>query len=210
MRWGILSDIHGARPALERALALFRERGVERIAVLGDNLGRGDSVGCVERIRAVADLSVVGNRDLDWQDRVPLEVARYVLGLPRIAQAADFVATHGDARLTRDLSSADIRAGFRRARAWLSAHGCRVWLFGHTHHARVWRLDHDGDRDESAALCYDVRTAELPAVVSLADDRPGTRWAVNVGSVGLPFSGKGPASAAIYDPAAQTVTFVPV
>src|SRR4051794_14785756 len=84
-RWGILSDIHGNLPALERALDGLRERGAERIAVLGDNLGRGDSAGCVKLIRAVADVSVVGNRDLDWQDRVDKETKAKVSTLPGLA-----------------------------------------------------------------------------------------------------------------------------
>lgn len=205
-RWGVLSDVHGNLPALERALALFRERGVERIAVLGDNLGRGDAAGCVARIRAVADLAVVGNRDLDWQGRVDPETAAYVRGLLRLGRADDLVVTHGDARLTRDLASGEIRAGFRRARNWLEAHGCRIWLFGHTHHARVWRLGADG----GAELRYDVLRDGLPARLSLADGAPGDRWAVNVGSAGLPFPGKGPASAALYDGVARTVEIVPI
>lgn len=204
-RWGILSDIHGNLPALERALLICADRGVERYAVLGDNLGRGDSAGCITRIRALADISIVGNRDLDWADRRGEMVRAYVLALPRTARADDFIASHGDARLTRDLSSAEIRAGFKRVRARLASSGARVWLFGHTHRARVWRLD-----DPSSVLLFDAAVDSLPATISLPRADPSVRWAVNVGSVGLPFPGKGPASFAIYDSAAETVTFLPV
>lgn len=68
--WAFLSDIHGNATALERAIALARERGATRFACLGDLLGRGDPARCVDLIRELADLSLVGNRDLDWQDRV--------------------------------------------------------------------------------------------------------------------------------------------
>lgn len=206
-RWGLLSDIHGNLLALERAVQVCREQDVERFAVLGDNLGRGDSDGCIALIRAVAEVSVQGNRDLDWQHRVSEQTAEYVLGLPRLVQTDDFVATHGDARLTRDLSSGEIRSGFRRAPAWLAEHTCRIWVFGHTHRARVWRL---GASEPAAVLLFDGATRPLPQTISLDDGDPATCWAVNVGSVGLPFGGKGPASFAILDTAARTVEFLPV
>lgn len=204
-RWGVLADIHGNRPALERALAGFEERRVERVAVLGDNLGRGDSDGCVELIRRVADVSVVGNRDLDWQDRVGESAREYVLGLPRVAVEDGLAFSHGDARLTRELSSDEIRAAFRRAWAWLAANGCRAWLFGHTHRARVWTL---GASDEAPGLRFDAATDGLPATIAL--DGTAVIWIVNAGSVGLPFPGKGPASATVFDAVAGTVELFPV
>lgn len=204
-RWGVLADIHGTRPALERALAGFEQRRVDRIAVLGDNLGRGDSDGCVELIRPVADVSVVGNRDLDWKDRVGESAREYVLGLPRVAVVDGLAFSHGDARLTRELSSDDIRAGFRRARAWLATNGCRVWLFGHTHRARVWTL---GEPDDAPRLRFDAATEVVPARIEL--DPGSATWILNAGSVGLPFPGKGPASATVFDTSDRSVELFPV
>jgi predicted phosphodiesterase len=208
-RWGVLADIHGNLRALEMALACLRERNVDRIAVLGDNLGRGDSDGCVELIRTVADVSVVGNRDLDWKDRVGAAAADYVRGLPRIAQIDDLVFSHGDARLTRELSSDDIRADFRRARTWLAANGCQTWLFGHTHRARVWAI---GKPDATPRLLFDAATDPVPAVIHVGDE--ATNGAairiVNAGSVGLPFPGKGPASVTVYNTTAGVVEIFPL
>jgi predicted phosphodiesterase len=208
-RWGVLSDIHGNLSALERAMATFGERGVERIAVLGDNLGRGDSDGCVATIRQVAEVSVLGNRDIDWQQRVSRESADYVLGLPRIAMADGLAFSHGDARLTRDLSTSEIRTGFKRARWWMLATDCRVWFFGHSHHARVWQIS---EPETAPTLLFSVTTAALPALIRLPDPSAGADdlTIVNVGSVGLPFPGKGPASATVYDPTARTIELFPV
>ena len=205
-RWGILSDIHGNLPALERALAGLRARGVERIAVLGDNLGRGDSAGCVRVIRRVADVSIVGNRDLDWQDRVDAEVKAYVLALPRADQIDGIAFSHGDARLTRDLSTGDIPRDFSRARAWLRAHNCHAWIFGHSHRARGWSLPLNG---QPARLLFDAAAESLPADIQLPH-RETHRYAINAGSVGLPFPGKGPASALLYDAEAGLVEIFPV
>ena len=81
--WGLVSDVHGNYPALERGLGLLSAAGARRIAYLGDYLGRGDNERCVQRIRATADVVVVGNRDLDWRDRVSASIREWVLGLPR-------------------------------------------------------------------------------------------------------------------------------
>ena len=137
--WGLISDVHGNLPALAEALRVLEAAGAGRLAFLGDYLGRGDADGCVRLIRCVADVAVVGNRDLDWQDRVGPETRAWVLGLPREAQVDALVLVHGDARLTRELSTADIGRGFRRAWQTLEERGARLLAFGHSHHARVWR-----------------------------------------------------------------------
>src|SRR3982074_1398124 len=82
--WGLISDVHGNLAALEEALNVVADAGAQRLAFLGDYLGRGDSDRCVQRIRQVADIAIVGNRDLDWQDRVSAESKAWVLGLPRV------------------------------------------------------------------------------------------------------------------------------
>ncbi|MGE3911691.1 MAG: metallophosphoesterase [Chloroflexota bacterium] len=206
-RWGVLADIHGNRAALERALATFEREGVERLAVLGDTLGRGDPDGCVRLIRDRAAVSVVGNRDLDWRTRVSEAASAYVTSLPATATMDGVLFAHGDSRLTRPLSSQDIAGNFRRARVEMAAAGCQFWLFGHTHRARVWRLPAGNE----AHLLFDAAVSPLPAMVHLRGDDPAgppeadPLWIVNAGSVGLPFAGKGPASALILDTASLTV-----
>ena len=79
--WGLIADVHGNLPALDRALRLLEAAGAQRYAFLGDYLGRGDSDACARRIQQVATVAVVGNRDLDWQDRVAPETRAWVLGL---------------------------------------------------------------------------------------------------------------------------------
>jgi predicted phosphodiesterase len=210
-RWGVLSDIHGNLPALERALASLRERGAERIAVLGDNLGRGDSAGCVRLIRDIADVSVVGNRDLDWQDRVDETTRAYVLALPRQIVSDGIAFSHGDARLTRDFSTGDIPSGFKRARISLAERGCRAWIFGHSHRARVWSLGGLGESEQPATLLFDAATDPLPVTIHLEGyGERGGLWAINAGSVGLPFPGKGAASALLYDAEASLIELFPV
>jgi predicted phosphodiesterase len=205
--WGLISDVHGNLPALERAVERCRSRSASRFAFLGDMLGRGDSDRCVELIRSLADVSVVGNRDLDWQGRVGPEARAYVLSLPVAQRADDFLAAHGDARLERDLSSDDARRGFGRSYRILEREGLRVGLFGHTHRARVWRLT---GLSQPPELLYDAVTTPSGATLQLNGPSPAVRYVVNVGTTGLPFPGKGPPSCAVYDSDRQVVQIIPL
>ena len=178
--WGLISDVHGNFPALQQALAVLSDAGAVKFAFLGDYLGRGDSDACIKCIREVADLAVVGNRDLDWQDRVNPDSKAYVLGLPKQAQCQSLLVSHGDARLTPALSTSQIARGFPRTFAEMERSGAHVWAFGHSHHARVWR---DADLVKEERVCI-----EQPS-----------RYCVNVGTTGLPFPGKGGQSVALID-----------
>jgi len=186
--WGFISDVHGNLLALERAIAACRESGAQQLVYLGDLLGRGDSDGCVERVVETAALSVVGNRDLDWAERVSARSRAYVLSLPRLAEADEFVAVHGDARLVRNLSADGRKRGFERAYCYLRERGKRLLFFGHTHQARVWRKSSPSAEPEL-----------LPGRrIDLTDARESVYF-VNVGTTGLPFPGKGPPCCAVYD-----------
>jgi predicted phosphodiesterase len=181
--WGLVSDVHGNYAALDQALRVLSGAGARKLAFLGDYLGRGDSDRCVATIREVADLAIVGNRDLDWQDRVSPASKQYVLSLPRTAQAGRLLLSHGDARLTPSLSTHQIGKGFARVWPELELRSAQVWAFGHSHHARIWQ--------KKASL---VTTA--PDCVAIEAD---ALYCVNVGTTGLPFPGKGGPSVALVD-----------
>ena len=192
--WAFLSDIHGNYAALERAVALARARGAARFVFLGDLLGRGEPDRCVGLVRQVADLSVVGNRDLDWRDRVSETSRAYVLGLPRLAEAEDFLVLHGAPGLTPGFDSRDVRSGLVGAYQRLTQSGRRLLFFGHTHYARLWHKD---------GLAIEP-TQVVDKWVRL-EPVPGRVYVVNVGTVGRPFSGKGPPSFVLYDAEASSV-----
>jgi predicted phosphodiesterase len=193
--WGLISDVHGNLAALEEALRVLQGAGATRLAFLGDYLGRGDSDGCVRCIREVADVAVVGNRDLDWQDRVGAETKEWVLGLPRQAQVGPLVVAHGDARLTPEFSTSQIGRGFSRAFAAMQSREATVLAFGHSHHARTWRKQAVDDPPEL------LRGAAL---------EPGWRYFVNVGTTGLPFPRKGGPSVARLDLAQSNLEHLPL
>jgi predicted phosphodiesterase len=181
--WGLISDVHGNHTALDLALHVLAAAGAHKLAFLGDYLGRGDSDRCVRTIRQVADLAIVGNRDLDWQDRVSPASKEWVLSLPRTAQAGRLLLSHGDARLTPALSTSQIGRGFARVWPELEQREARVWAFGHSHHARIWRKN----------VALELLDAECVTV------EPDALYCVNVGTTGLPFPGKGGRSVALVD-----------
>jgi predicted phosphodiesterase len=191
--WAFLSDIHGNLPALDRALGQCRERGVERYAFLGDFLGRGDPDGVIERVHALGDVVISGNRDIDWADRVSESSRRYVAGLPRRVVNDDFVVAHGDPKLDKPLNVNDLRRGAPRTYEEMIGLGVRLFFFGHTHHARIWIKK---SRDAPLELL------EAPRL-QLAALEPESVAIVNVGTTGLPFPGKGPASFVILETGAS-------
>jgi len=193
--WGLVSDVHGNLPALDLALNVLTAAGARKFGFLGDYLGRGDSDGCVRRIKEVADLAIVGNRDLDWQGRVSAEARVYVLDLPRTAQAGKLLLSHGDPRLTPSLSTSQINRGFPKVWPEMERRHAQVWAFGHSHHARVWRKPGaHAELEESGSILIETQTL----------------YAVNVGTTGLPFPGKGGPSVAIVDFAHAQIRQIPL
>src|SRR2546423_446899 len=184
--WGLISDVHGNLPALETALAVLAGAGAQRLAFLGDYLGRGDSDECVQRIRQVGEVAIVGNRDIDWQDRVSAESRAWVLRLPRSVSVGPLLLSHGDARLTPALGTSQIGRDFVRAFAEMERHQAYVWAFGHSHHARIWR------KVSADRLAEQIAGDVAPITSSF-------RYFLNVGTTGLPFGGKGGPSVALVD-----------
>jgi len=131
-------------------------------------------------------VAILGNRDLDWQDRVAQPSKQWVLGLPRVAQAGRLLLSHGDPRLTPSLSTSQIGRDFQKVWPEMRARGATVWAFGHSHHARVWRK----------ASCAEASELVSGTIVEMD---AGARYCLNVGTTGLPFPGKGGPSAALVD-----------
>ncbi len=194
-RWAFVSDIHGNRAALARVEAAAETLSVERYVCLGDVIGRGDAAGCVGWVAEHATYALVGNRDIDHLDSVSAPMQKVVRGWLREVVAGEFVASHGDRRLHRVLHSAAEGDGFVQALAYMAERGARVWLFGHTHRARVWRIG-DG--------------AITPLNQEVVEVHEGFRYVVNVGTTGLPLPGRGGPSFTLYDDVAGSIVLVPV
>ncbi len=64
MRYGLISDIHSNRPALDVVLDALEREAVDKIFCLGDVVGYGgEPRECCQLVREVADAVVLGNHD---------------------------------------------------------------------------------------------------------------------------------------------------
>ncbi|WP_089698602.1 metallophosphoesterase family protein [Halogranum gelatinilyticum] len=193
MKLGLISDVHGNLPALEAVLEDLPA--VDMIACAGDVVGYNPwPADCVERVREVAAITVVGNHDRAVGDResfransmalAGIEYAREELSdeqkdwlaeLPRKATLAD-----GSILLVHDHPTVQDRYVFPRhfpeVRPHIDEYDGAV--LGHTHRQHKARIDgrlivnpgsvgqpRDGDSDAAyAVLDTDALEVELHRV----------------------------------------------
>lgn len=208
MRYLILSDLHGNRPALEAVLEAVPPSAFDRVVVLGDLVGYGaDPNFVVERVRALDPVAIVrGNHDkvacglASDEDFTPLaraaiawtaaaltpENRAYLYALPAgpclVSERVE--ACHGspvdeDAYVTGSVDALEALAAARAP----------ICLFGHTHLAVVFERERE-------RLLVRLPHSDDGLVVALDARR---RYLVNPGSVGQPRDGDPRAAFAILD-----------
>jgi diadenosine tetraphosphatase ApaH/serine/threonine PP2A family protein phosphatase len=205
MRTAIISDIHGNLEALEAVLASIQSEGSDRIICLGDIVGYGADPGpCVERIRAVSAMTVLGNHDaaavdLAMADRFSSHAAaailwtrsalspehlQYLRGLPLTHRESDAQYVHASplepALWNYIFDSID-------ARQALTAVERGLCFIGHTHMPALFR----------------ERRAQGPL-------QREERAIINVGSVGQPRDGVPESCYGMFDDEAWTYRTVRV
>jgi diadenosine tetraphosphatase ApaH/serine/threonine PP2A family protein phosphatase len=188
-------------------------RGDDGVLCLGDIVGYGPNPNeCVARIMGRATATVLGNHDvaaiddfgmqyfnpaareaMRWTQRViSTESIDWLNGLGYEFRMPDFLLVHGAPvnyfEYILDKSGA--------ARAFEATDAPLVFV-GHTHIAEYYALEPDG----SISHKHLQRGGELKL-------EEGTRYIVNVGSVGQPRDLNPRGSFALYDPDARTVTIV--
>jgi hypothetical protein len=122
MLLGLLADIHEAVPELDRALAEFRRRGVDRVVNLGDACdiygAAGRTGDVVDRLRAAGAVGVWGNHDVGLCHDVSAAVR----------QKADPAVLSFMAGMRPHLVLGDCR--FSHVEPWLDAHTAEgLWYF---------------------------------------------------------------------------------
>jgi diadenosine tetraphosphatase ApaH/serine/threonine PP2A family protein phosphatase len=209
VRYAIVSDVHGNLDALEAAFATIRED--DALLCLGDIVGYGPNPNeCVERIRARATATVLGNHDvaaiddfglsyfnpaareaMKWtQSVLTAENRAWLDGLGYEFRMPEFLLVHGAPvnYFEYVLDKAAAARGF-------AATDAPLIFVGHTHIAEVYALQPDGK------IVH--RHLQQGGEVTLED---GIRYLVNVGSIGQPRDLNPRASFGFYDPAARTIS----
>ena len=214
MRYGVFSDVHSNRPALEAVLAALQSERVDRLLCAGDLVGyAAEPAACVEQVRAAAHAVVAGNHDwavagrfdaawfhhdaraaLAWTtDHLSAAAAQYLAGLPLTWQDESVTLAHGTLHEPEQfhyLLDADAAARS------LALQTTPVAFVGHTHVPVAFAVDADGD----------VQCLRGPRV----EVQRGRRYLVNVGSVGQPRDQDPRACYVVYDTARRLVEFTRV
>jgi diadenosine tetraphosphatase ApaH/serine/threonine PP2A family protein phosphatase len=215
MRIAALSDVHANLEALVAVLDHAARSTVDAIVCLGDFVGYGpDPNECIERLQSVQRVSVSGNHDLAalgllsiddfnlfaqeaivWTQRALHEDARaFLTALPPRAELEGLLLVHGSPRKPPDEYITDART----ARASFLSDGFRIALVGHTHQPALF--EESNNRVRARGLL-----AEVPVPLSA-----GSRYILNVGSVGQPRDGDPRAAYAIIDTASTAGSFTAI
>jgi len=209
VRYAVVSDVHSNIEALDTVFALLRDD--DALLCLGDIVGYGPNPNeCVEKIRARATATVLGNHDvaaidnfglayfnpaareaMKWtQSVLSAENLAWLDGLGYEFRMPDFLLVHG-APVNYFEYILDKAAA---ARAFAATDAPLIFI-GHTHIAEVYALKPDGTVEH--------RHLQQGGQVTLED---GVRYLVNVGSVGQPRDLNPRASFGCYDSVGRTVT----
>jgi diadenosine tetraphosphatase ApaH/serine/threonine PP2A family protein phosphatase len=199
--YAILGDIHGNLEALDAVLEDAKEQGVDAYVSVGDIVGYNASPAeCLERVRDLACGIVRGNHDHycshdeSLHDFHPL--AASVVDWTRRALTAEQIAFLGELRLIRMV------ADFTLVHSTLDMPDKWGYVFD--------GLEADANFNyQTTALCFHGHT-HVPVVYTkfgrverLAFGKTrmvmGTKYFINVGSVGQPRDGDPRAAYAIYD-----------
>jgi predicted phosphodiesterase len=208
VKYAIVSDIHANLDALEAVLA--RIDPTDAIYCLGDIVGYGPQPNeCVDRVRERAAVTILGNHDVAALDghgialfndnaRDAIRWTQTVLSEENVAwldalsyeyRAPEYLLVHG-----APVDYFRYVMNEEAARDAFGATDAPIVFIGHTHVAGYFALRPDG------SLSYEARREGGTLALE-----PGTRYIVDVGSVGQPRDRNRNASFIRYDPQAATI-----
>ncbi|TPV92420.1 MAG: metallophosphoesterase family protein [Myxococcales bacterium FL481] len=204
MRYGIVSDTHGNREALDAVFAELDRESVDEIVCLGDTVGYGaDPNACCDLIRARARHTILGNHDAAVAGRMDYsyyyDAAREALDLhasilseenrawlqelPYDVREDELHFCHGS---PVNIDQFDYIFSVEQAETCLPiwAGLSRLTLIGHSHLCKAFAI--------TPTRVYEVVSKSFEL-------RDGFRYVVSVGSVGQPRDQDPRASYTIYD-----------
>jgi diadenosine tetraphosphatase ApaH/serine/threonine PP2A family protein phosphatase len=215
VRVAVFADIHANRQAFEACLKVARERGAERVVLLGDLVGYGADpewvVDTAMDLVAHGAVAVRGNHDqavnssaasmnaeaqiaIEWtRRRLDAGQRRFLAELPMIAEDGDRLYVHSEA-------SSPTRWHYVRSTAdaakSLIATPCHVTFCGHVHRPALYSMS------VTAKMTSFVPKAEVPVQLLR-----GRQWLAVLGSVGQPRDGEPAASFVFFDTETCQITY---
>jgi diadenosine tetraphosphatase ApaH/serine/threonine PP2A family protein phosphatase len=211
-KYAIFGDVHSNLEAFNAVLESMKNEGVTHYACVGDIVGYGaNPVECVEKVRALGCKAVLGNHDAGAVEKTDIQFfnnaarsavewskevlngpsASFLSSLPYVARTECFTLVHATLgnpeHWTYIFTAYDAESYFRYQED-------PVCFVGHTH----------------IPCCFSTNTSQGFSRASRLRLEPGTKYIVNVGSVGQPRDGNPLASYVIYDLAEDVIRFVRV
>jgi diadenosine tetraphosphatase ApaH/serine/threonine PP2A family protein phosphatase len=207
----VVSDIHGNLEALEAVLDDIQRRGIQHIACLGDFVGYGASPNeCVEWLQPRLEAAVVGNHDVAALGRIQLgsfnseaavaarwtrqslnpESVRYLEALPDTVVWRGMRLVHATPSEPRGWHYV---LSIRDAAEEFEAFEEPICLIGHSHYP--------GTFQSKAGRIEYAREEHVPL-------DSGSRYIVNVASIGQPRDGDPRAGYLVVDEIEQRLTHV--
>lgn len=222
MKYAIMSDVHANPQALETALADARAQGCERFVMLGDTTGYGyDAKAALALVKKNFQVVLRGNHDAVCcgQDRSPDAEMNTNYDVDRQQQASlgktalkwlgtrPYVKVEGPLAFTHGMFLNPEQWGYtmdpQDAAINLEVQKGDLLFCGHTHHAEIWEATRDKQLRRPSDAWGHVTPTEPESRVLLRT--PGSRYVVNVGSVGYPRFDLC-STYAICDPAGDSLT----
>jgi putative phosphoesterase len=158
VRYGVVSDIHSNRLALDAVLRRFRELDVDKVLCAGDVVGYGfEPNECIERLVETEAVTVAGNHDLfvtghleraapafvsestEWTRRaLGRDSLEYLTALPLQASVPGVRLAHGSLDDPEEYVTRRQQAGAQLSRVASEQPGLTVLILGHTHRAMAY------------------------------------------------------------------------
>jgi predicted phosphodiesterase len=203
MRYGIFSDVHSNLEALNAVTEAYKKEAIDTYLCVGDVVGYGaDPNECTELVKTLAMITVAGNHDwasvdlfstdyfnpdaagaIFWTKRNLDDKSRYFLeSLKLIYKNEDLTLVHGTLDSPQDFDYMITSFAARQTFRLMETNICFV---GHSHVAGIFIQDKDSRLDYSTEPVLSIKE--------------GSKYIVNVGSVGQPRDGDPQAAYGIYD-----------
>lgn len=203
MRYGIFSDVHSNSQALDAVIEAFKLERIDRYFCVGDVVGYGaNPKECIEKVKALALISVAGNHDwasvdlfsadyfnpaakeaVFWTKRNLDDNSRYFLeSLKLVYKNEDLILVHGTLENPQDFNYlVDDSSAWSTFRLMET----EICFVGHSHIAGIFFKDKDG-------WIYYRQGGSI-------EIKAENKYIVNVGSVGQPRDRNPDAAYCIYD-----------
>jgi len=188
LRIALISDIHANYEALESMLARLAGETVDRMVCLGDVVGYGaDPNACVEKVREVCEVCVLGNHDAALADIIHLQYFN--------AYARSAIEWSRTVMTPENLDYLKSLPMTHRIEDILLVHATplkpEAWNYIHTMAEAGPNFEAMG----SASMCF-IGHSHIPVRF---DSEDGSKSIINVGSIGQPRDRDPRATCGIFD-----------